>query len=88
MWIPALIYAGFAVTPGHSGNAVDFVADHHLTALSDDPYFLAPTIAAFLLGTKAARLFNNGTGGMVWLPATALLFLSSPPGIPMAARLV
>jgi hypothetical protein len=73
--IPAIVLA--AVTRNTSGgNFADHVAEQPIYVLLNEPYFIAPIAAGFLLGLFGHRLFRSSLAVWVWVVPMVILIWS------------
>jgi hypothetical protein len=72
--IPAIVLA--AVTKNTSGgNFADHVAEQPIYVLLNEPYFIAPIAAGFLLGLFRRRFFRSSSAAWVWVvPMVTLIW--------------
>jgi hypothetical protein len=65
-----------AVTRNTSGgNFIDHVVEQPSFILLNQPYFVAPVLAGFILGILSHRFFQSRTGAWVWsIPALILVW--------------
>jgi hypothetical protein len=73
--LPSIVVTLLAKNPG-PGNFVDHLVDQRVfRVLVDNPYFLGPIVAAFVLGLFSNRVWKTNAGFWVWLlPAVILVW--------------
>jgi hypothetical protein len=72
LFLPALVIAAFTENTS-GGNFFDHVVDQRLLHAGDEPYFLAPILAGFVLGGLSHRFFGTRAAAWVWVPPAVVL---------------
>ena len=74
--IPAILLA--AITKNRSGgNFADHVVAQPLFILLNEPFFIAPIVAGFMLGLFGRRFFRSASAAWVWTVPMVILICSA-----------